>query len=200
MGNGGDPFTGSGDLMFYHTGDILVSNGGTLSCSEELMIEGYTLVEDGGTLSVTEDVINLCYLEFSSTATFDTSDDLILTGNSVTIMDNTSTGTDDLYIEWTDATLCGEGAYSLGGGAGSTIQYFNTATVAQICEALTVECPTMDCTGVPTTGTGTFISGNTGLGGVGDSNSLQLWLRADDLNLTDGTSVTQLGLTYRGIT
>lgn len=190
IGNGGDPFTGSGDLMFYHVGDILISNGGTLSCSEELMIEGYTLVEDGGTLTMTDDITNLGYLELSSTSTFTTNDDLILTGNSVTIMDNTSSGTDDLYIEWTDATLCGEGAYSLGGGGGATIQYFNTATDAQICSAFTVECPTMDCTGVPASGTGTFISGNTGPGGVGDQNSNQLWLRANDLSLSDGASVT----------
>ena len=190
VGNGADPFTGSADPMFYHTGDVLISNGGTLICSEELMLEGYTLVENGGTLTMTEDIINLGYLEISTTATLTTNDDLILTGNSITIIDNTSTGTDDLYIEWTDATLCGEGAYSLGGGAGSTIQYFNTATDAQICEELTVECPTMDCTGVPATGTGGFISGNVGPGGVGDQDSNELWLRADDLNLSDGASVT----------
>ncbi len=190
VGNGGDPFTGAGDDMFYQTGNILISNGGTLTCSEELMVEGYTLVEDGGTLTMTEDIINLGYLELSSASTLTTNDDLILTGNSITIMDNTSSGTDDLYIEWTDATLCGVGAYSLGGGAGSTIQYFNTATDAQICSGFTVECPAMDCTGVPAAGMGTFISGNVGLGGVGDSNSLQLWLRADDLGLADGASVT----------
>lgn len=190
VGNGADPFTGSGDPMFYQIGNIIVGNGGTLTTSEEFMTEGYMLVENGGTLSSTEDVVNLGYLEFRSGATFSTTDDLILTGYSVTIMDNTGEGADDLYIEWTDATLCGTGDYNIGnGGADPTIQYWNGATDAQICETFTVTCAS-SCSGVPATGTGTFITGNSGLGGVGDATNLQLWLRASDLNLADGASVT----------
>ncbi|MEQ8337900.1 MAG: DUF2341 domain-containing protein [Cyclobacteriaceae bacterium] len=190
VGNGADPFTGSDDPMFYQIGNIVVGNGGTLTTSEEFMTEGYMLVESGGTLSSTEDVVNIGYLEFSSGATFSTTDDLILTGYSVTIMDNTGEGADDLYIEWTDATLCGTGDYNIGnGGADPTIQYWNGATIAQICETFTVTCAS-SCAGVPASGTGTFITGNSGLGGVGDTTNLQLWLRADDLNLTDGSSVT----------
>ena len=190
VGNGADPFTGSGDPMFYQIGNIIVGNGGTLTTSEEFMTEGYMLVENGGTLSSTEDVVNLGYLEFRSGATFSTTDDLILTGYSVTIMDNTGEGADDLYIEWTDATLCGTGDYNIGnGGADPTIQYWNGATDAQICETFTVTCAS-SCSGVPATGTGTFITGNSGLGGVGDATNLQLWLRANDLNLADGASVT----------
>ncbi len=190
VGNGANPFTGSDDPMFYQTGDIIISNGGALSTSEEFMNEGYMLVQNGGTLSSTEDVVNIGYLEFSSGATFSTTDDLILTCNSVTIMDNTGEGADDLYLEWTDATLCGTGDYNIGnGGADPTIQYWNGATDAQICETFEVTCAS-SCAGVPTSGTGTFNTGNTGLGGVGDTTNLQLWLRADDLNLADGASVT----------
>ncbi len=189
VGNGADPFTGSGDAMFYQTGNVIVGNGGTLSISEEFMIEGYTLIEDGGTLTATDDVINIGYLEFSATSTFNTTDDLILSGNSVTILDNISTATDDLYIEWTDATLCGNGTFNVGNGSGDpAVQYFNNASIAQVCSDIQVTC-TASCSGFPITGTGSFISGNLGLGGVGDLNSLQLWLRADDLSLADGDAV-----------
>lgn len=183
-------FTGSTDQMFYHTGDILISNGGTLTSSEEFMIEGYTLVEDGGTLTIAEDVVNLGYFEVSSSGNFSNTDDLILSGNSVTVINNTSVGSDDIYIDWTDATLCGSGIINLGnGGPDPTVQFFNGGSLSQICSNISLTC-TSNCGAFPITPTGGFISGNSGPGGVGDQTNNQLWLRANDLSLSDGVAVT----------
>lgn len=184
-------FTGSADQMFYHTADIIISNGGTLTSSQETMLEGYTLVEDGGTLTLTDDIINLGYLEISTTATFDYTDDLILSGNSNTIIDNTTTGDDDVYLDWTDATLCGAGILNLGnGGPDPSVQFFNGATGAQICSSFTITC-TSNCGGFSNGNpSGAFIVGNTGPGGVGDQNNNELWLRANDLALANGAAVT----------
>ncbi|MEQ8303423.1 MAG: T9SS type A sorting domain-containing protein [Cyclobacteriaceae bacterium] len=192
LGNVG-AFTGSGDQMFYHTGDILIANGGTLTSSEEVMIEGYTLVENGGTFTVTEDIINLGYFEIAPTANFNNTDDLILSGNSITIIDNLSFGADDIYIDHTNATLCGEGVMNLGnGGVDPTIQFFNGGTLAQVCSTFTVTC-TLNCVGFPFTGTGSFSSGNSGPGGVGSTSGagdVRLWLDANTINQADGTNVT----------
>ncbi|MEQ9098821.1 MAG: DUF2341 domain-containing protein [Imperialibacter sp.] len=183
-------FTGSTDQMFYHTGDIVVANGGTLTSSEEVMVEGYTLVENGGTLTVTEDIVNLGYFELAATANFTNTDDLILSGNSVTIIDNTSFGADDIYIDWTDATLCGSGIVNLGnGGADPTIQFFNGGSLDQVCADFSFTCSS-NCGAFPVTPTGSFITGNAGPGGVGNQNNNQLWLRANDLSLSDGVAVT----------
>ncbi len=172
-------FTGSADQMFYHTGDIIISTGGRLNCSEEIMIEGYTLVESGGILAITEDIVNLGYFEVASGATFTNTDDLILSGNSITIINNTSFGADDIYIDWTNATLCGDGIMNLGnGGADPTIQFFNGGSLSQVCSTFTVTC-TSNCGAFPITPTGSFISGIAGPGGVGNSNNNKLWLMAD---------------------
>lgn len=180
------PFTGSADLMFYQTGDILISNGGTLVSSEEIMIEGYTHVENGGTLNVNEDIINLGYFEVSASTTFSNTDDLILSGNSTTIINNTSTGFDDIYIDHTNATLCGTGVMNIGNGSPDpTIQYFNGASLNQICSSFTVTCSTNCPGGFPMTGTGNFSSGNSGPGGVGDQNTNEIWLMADKGAYTD---------------
>ncbi len=183
-------FTGSTDQMFYHTGDITIANGGTLTSSEELMLEGYTLIDNGGTLSINEDIVILGYLEVASTGTFTNTDDLILSGNSVTIINNTTSGADDIYIDWTDASLCGTGTANLGnGGLDPNVQLFNGAIISQVCASLSLTC-TSNCAAFPIVATGSFISGNTGPGGVGDQNNTQLWLRADDLSLADGAAVT----------
>ncbi len=186
-------FTGSGDQMFYHTGDILIASGGTLTSSEEVMIAGYTLVENGATLTVTEDIINLGYFEIAPTANFSNTDDLILSGNSITIIDNLSFGADDIYIDWTDATLCGEGVMNLGnGGADPTIQFFNGGSLNQVCSTFTVTC-TSNCGAFPITPTGSFSSGNSGPGGVGSttgSGDVRLWLDANSINQADATNVT----------
>ncbi len=185
LGNVG-PFTGSGDQMFYHTGDILVADGGSLSSSEEIMLAGYTLIENGGSFTATEDIINLGYLEVSSTATFGSSlDDLILSGNSYTIIDNTSTTADDIYIDHTDAQLCGAGTVEIGnGGPNPIINWFNpgTSRFNQICDGFQITCNT-NCTGGSTgTGTGGFSNGNSGPGGVGTTDGaspLIYWIDAN---------------------
>lgn len=172
-------FTGSADLMFYHTGDIIISNGGTLSVSEEIMLEGYTLVENGGTFTIMEDIINLGYLEVSTTATFTNTDDLILSGNSITVINSLAFGADDIYIDWTNATLCGDGIMNLGnGGPDPTVQFFNGGSLAQICSTFTITC-TSNCAAFPISGTGNFSSGIIGPGGVGNANDNSLWLRAN---------------------
>jgi hypothetical protein len=195
LGNVG-AFTGSGDQMFYHTGDILIANGGTFSSSEEVMIAGYTLIENGGTFSVTEDIINLGYFEIAATANFSNTDDLILSGNSVTIINNLSFGADDIYIDHTNATLCGEGIMNLGnGGADPTIQFFNSGSLAQVCSTFTVTC-TSNCGAFPITPTGSFSSGNSGPGGVGSitaSGDVRLWLDANTINQANGTNVSAWG-------
>ncbi len=173
-------FTGSGDQMFYHTGDIIVANGGTLNASEEVMLEGYTLVENGGDFTISEDIINLGYLEVEAGATFDNTDDLILSGNSITIINNTVSGSDDIYMDHTDATLCGDGTIDLGnGGADPTVQYLNGATSAQICEDITITC-NMNCGGFSSgPPSGTFGTGIIGPGGVGKASDNVLWLSAN---------------------
>ncbi|MEQ8551610.1 MAG: T9SS type A sorting domain-containing protein [Cyclobacteriaceae bacterium] len=195
LGNVG-PFTGSGDQMFYHTGDILVANGGSLSSSEEVMLAGYTLIENGGSFTATEDIINLGYLEVSATATFgSTLDDLILSGNSYTIIDNTSTTADDIYIDHTDAQLCGAGTVEIGnGGPNPVINWFNpgTSRFDQICDGFQITCST-NCTGGSTgTGTGGFSSGITGPGGVGTTDgtsSLEYWIDANS-GVTGSSPIT----------
>lgn len=185
------PFTGSGDQMFYHTGDIIVGDGGALTSSEEVMFAGYTNIQNGGTITINEDFINLGYLEVNTTASLVITDDFILSGNSTTIIDNTTSGSDDTYMDHADATLCGEGTLSLGnGGADPQIQYLNGAGTDQVCSNLTVTC-TSNCGGF-TSGppSGGAIAGYIGPGGVGNATYNKLWLRADDLDQADGSAVT----------
>lgn len=185
-------FTGSTDQMFYQTGDLLIANGGTLTASEEVMLAGYTLIENGGTFSIAEDIVNLGYLEVASGGNFSNTDDLILSGNSITIINNLSFGADDIYIDWTNATLCGDGIMNLGnGGPDPTINFFNGGSLSQVCSGFTVTC-TSNCGAFPITPTGTFTSGNSGPGGVGNVNSkdVVLWLDANTINQTNGSNVS----------
>ncbi len=180
------PFVGSGDQMFYHTGDILIANGGALTSTEEVMLAGYTLVENGGSFTSSEDIINLGYLEVSTTATFGSSlDDLILSGNSITIIDNTSTTADDIYIDHTDAQLCGEGTVQIGNGGPNPIINWNnpgTARFDQICDGFQITCVSNCTAGSTGTGSGEFSTGNTGPGGVAATNGsseLLYWIDAN---------------------
>ncbi|MEQ9412945.1 MAG: hypothetical protein RIF39_03905, partial [Cyclobacteriaceae bacterium] len=186
-------FTGSGDLMFYHTGDIIISGGGTLTSSEEIMLEGYAFIENSGTLTVSEDAIILGYFEVAPTASFNNTDDLILSGNSITIINNLSFGADDIYIDHTDATLCGDGVMNLGnGGADPTVQFFNGGSLSQICSTFMITC-TSNCGAFPITTTGNFSVGNSGPGGVAASNGsseLVLWLDGNRGVMTSGSAVT----------
>ncbi len=146
LGNVGT-FNGSGSNNFYQIGNVTVESGGTFSASQRLMFAGSVLVH--GTLETTtggDDVIILGRLEVSSNATLDVNDDFVLTGNSETLLFNTTQSADDIYIDHTDAQLCGSGAVNIG----DDIQYFNGATSDQICTGITIT----GCATCPTSGTG----------------------------------------------
>ncbi len=182
-------FVSSNIAMFYQTGDIEI--GGTLTVSGiEMMTEGYTHVLAGGSFILGSNLVNLGYLEADATSTLTCLDDLVLTGNSITIVNTNSTSTDDLIIDHTDATLCGTGTATLQNGAGSQVTYSNSATQAQICDTFTVNCIGAGCSGFPVVGTGSGFSGNTGPGGVGTTDGtsiLEFWLDSRDVN-GDGTN------------
>lgn len=179
--------------MFYQIGDILVN--GTLTVSGvEIMVEGYTRLTSASTCNLGSTMVNLGYLEVDASATMSGLDDLILTGNSNTIINTSSTLADDLIIDYTNASLCGTGTTALTTNGGSRITYLHSATVAQICTTFQVTCPNGGCTGgnpgFPTAGTGSMLIGNAGPGGVGNSTNNKLWLKANDLSLANNAAVT----------
>lgn len=150
-------FTNSGSVNFYQTGNITVNSSGSLVSNVRVMIEGTSMIQ--GTFTSTGDVINLGNLTVASGATFTLDDDLIISGTSRTQMDNTSNSNDDIYIDHTYARLCGSGVMNVGVISPNTpvIQYFNSATIAQICSGFQVTCgPDAGCSGFPISGTGTF--------------------------------------------
>lgn len=176
--NVGTGFPGGTVAKFYHTGDLLI--GGTLVFTNGIgiMLEGFTYVDDGGTLQTSgagsnDDILNLGYMEIAPTAILLVGDDLQMSGNSITIIDNLTIAVDDIYLDNTDATLCGSGSATIA----DDVQFFNSATVAQICSQFTITCG-----GTCATGTGSFDSGNTGPGGVGSTDgtgTLEYWIDAN---------------------
>jgi hypothetical protein len=181
------PFTASNIVMFYQTGDILIK--GTLTVSGiEMMTEGYTKIVSGGVFNLTSSYVNLGFLEADAGSTLSAADDLILAGNSSTVINTTSISNDDLIISFTNATLCGTGTTTLQNGSGSVITFANGATVAQICNTFTVACTGVGCSGFPVVGTANLVSGNVGPGGVGNASENVLWLMG-----TAGTSTTTTG-------
>ncbi|WP_185154093.1 T9SS type A sorting domain-containing protein [Fulvivirga sp. M361] len=183
------PFVASNLNMFYQTGDVLVE--GLLSVTGiEMMVEGFTQIETGGSFTLNSSLVNLGYLEANAGSSISSADDLVLAGNSVTVINTGSISNDDLIISFTDATLCGTGTTTLQNGSGSQITFANSGSINQICTSFTVACTGTGCTGFPVVGSGSFISGNTGPAGVGDSNNNQFWVRANDLSLSNGASVS----------
>lgn len=160
------PFVSSSDNYFYHTGDVSVEFGATLITTVRSMYEGTTFV--AGTVDAGADFLNLGIMFFTASSAFTSGDDLQLSGNSNTRIDipnaaNSFTN-DDIYLDHTDAWLCGLGVVEVNtGGAGGIINLNNGATVAQICSALTI----IGCSSGPCAGTGTFnptppaLTGNT---------------------------------------
>ena len=149
------PFIGSDVANFYQTGNITIESGGVLNITVRLMLEGVTLIE--GTLNASFDVINLGQLESISGSTFTLGDDLILSGTGKTIIDNLTTIDDDLYIDHTEARLCGTGEINIGNEPlGAIINYLNGASILQVCSAFTITCTSTCDVGLPTTGTGVF--------------------------------------------
>jgi hypothetical protein len=187
-------FTNSATPMFYHTGDILIANGGTLTATVPMMLEGYTLIENNGTFTISDDIVNLGYLEVAASGNFSNTDDLILSGNSNTVINSLALGADDIYIDHTNARLCGTGIMNLGnGGADPTVQLFNSATLAQICSTFTITC-TSNCTAFPITPTGNFFTGNAGPAGVGNATNNRLWLMADRGTFSDNGATVAVDL------
>jgi Secretion system C-terminal sorting domain len=181
------PFIGSNIPMFYQTGDIQIK--GTLSVTGIFMMtEGYTKILSGGAFTLTSSYVNLGFLEADAGSTFSSADDLILAGNSNTIINTTSISNDDLIISFTDATLCGIGVTTLTNGSGSVLTLANGATTAQICKTFTVNCTgtiPSPCVGFPVVGSATVLLGNVGPGGVGNSTNNKLWVMADRSVFTD---------------
>jgi hypothetical protein len=141
-------FNGSGTPNFYHTGNIYIRSGGTFTTSRAMLSGNLTVY---GTLTANADLIILGRFEVTFNAITSIGDDLILSGFSETLIYNTSTSSDDLYMDHTDALLCGDNALNLG----DQIQYLNGATSDQICSSMTI-----DENGAPTSGTGTNTIGS----------------------------------------
>ncbi len=187
--NVGNNWAGSNLDMFYQTGDVIIR--GTLTVTGvEVMFGGYTHLITGGTLTTSSSLVNTGNMEVDASSTLTTADDLCLVGNSTTVINAASISNDDLIMSFPQATLCGSGSQQLVNGSGSTITYVNGASQTQICSTFTVSCSGVGCTGFPVTGTGTFIAGYTGPGGVGSATNNKLWLKADDLSLANNASVT----------
>ncbi len=186
------PFAASNLVMFYQTGDILIR--GTLTVTGiEMMTEGYTKIVSGGAFNLSSSYVNLGFLEADAGSTLSAADDIILAGNSNTIINTTSISNDDLIISFTNATLCGTGSTTLVNGSGSSLTYANGATVAQICTTFTVACSGLGCSGFPVIGTGPSLLGINGPGGVAGTDgttSLVLWLDANRVTGTNGATIT----------
>lgn len=136
------PFVGDDANAFYRTGTMMVY--GTLDVDEVFLHGGITKVYSGGTLRTTagRDLINTHYLEVFSGGNLSIDDDFILTGTSETILNNNSTGSDDIYLDHTDALLCGNGSLSIA----DDIQVINGAVAAdQICSGFTISCSDLNC-------------------------------------------------------
>jgi hypothetical protein len=182
-------FSGSGVNAFYQSGTVQVN--GSLTSSVEMMFGGASQFAAGSTMDFSSFLIQLGSLEAASGMTlFRMLDDLVIAGNSTTVVNTTSISSDDLIVSGTVATLCGSGSQTLTNGVGSVVTYHNSATSAQICNAFVVSCTGGGCVGFPQTGTGTTIPGNTGPGGVGGSSVNRVWLKANDLSQANGTRVT----------
>jgi gliding motility-associated-like protein len=154
IGNNGPPNdnpAGFNDDVFYHEGSITVFEGGILTATVGMMIWNSNYIS--GTLSTSGDLINLGDLFFTETATFSTGDDLIISGNSFTRIDipdvGNSSSNDDIYIDHTDAFICGLGVL----GISNQFQLSNNATLDQVCSIFNI-------TGCSPNPPGTCLSGN----------------------------------------
>lgn len=166
-------YAGSGTTTFYHTGNITINTGGTLTATVPVMLAGTTSVS--GNLSVTGDLNNIGALTLNSTGDMDITGALNLSGSSTTTLNATATASGALNLDYTNATLCGTGQLVFG----TSIVRTNGAQMTQICTGLVVSC---------TCASGA--QGNTGPGGVGKTDgtsTLELWYDSRDPD-ADGTS------------
>ncbi len=153
-------FPNSGNIMFYHTGDIAINAVGTLTITSISCIFAGNTSIDGSLISsgdpVNTDLINIGILNINVGSTFSLGDDLVLSGNSETNVANSSVTADDIYLDWTDAILCGSGALTVN----DAVQTQNGADLDnQICETFTITCTDGNCnagSGGSVTGDGYF--------------------------------------------
>lgn len=181
----------SNTSMFYQTGDITLSGQLSVTSGTFLMTGGTTTISSGGTLYVTESIVNVGYLIAETGSTVQILDDVVLSGSSNTTINTSATSNDDLFIDHTDATLCGTGSTTLQSGPGSVLTYTNSATINQICSSFTISC-TGGCTGFPVTGTSTSLGYN-GPGGIEKTNGtsdLVLWLDANTIGVANAANVS----------
>ncbi|RLD24223.1 MAG: hypothetical protein DRI71_03215, partial [Bacteroidetes bacterium] len=142
-GGTGNTFPDSNTLNFYHKGEMTVEEGGTLTFAERVMFDGTIFI--AGTLTTDFDIIILGNLYFAPSATFGSTDDLICSGFSNTRIDIPDAAnawtSDDIYLDHTDAFVCGLGVLGIGrsGGIGHIINLNNGATLAQLCTVLDIE-------------------------------------------------------------
>ena len=138
-----------------------------------------------GTLSASaggnnDDLINAGYMHVYSGATLSVGDDLILIDNSETILDNTALSSDDIYMDGTDALICGDGSLDIGGA----IQEFNGADAnQQTCDTFTINCTDGDCCDDGTT-VGSC-AGNGDDGSFGGGGSFVLPVELLDFGITE---------------
>ena len=150
-------FASSNTACFYQTGNIEVVSGGSLVSNTRIMLEGTTIIS--GSFSSTADVINLGYLSVTKGSTFITDDDFILSGTSRTTLYDLGISSDDIYLDHTEALLCGTDTMNIGVASSNTpiINFINGAALDQICNTITITCgPDPGCSGFPVTGTGNF--------------------------------------------
>lgn len=144
-------FPGHNTAKFYQTGDIEVQAGGELTSSVSLMLGGTTITSGNFNTGGGDDLVNLGRLDVAA-GVFSIGDDFILSGNSETNIDIASVATDDLYLDDTDALLCGLGTLSI--PFTSTIKTYNGANeTTQICTTFSI----LGCDICPFTGGGDFI-------------------------------------------
>ena len=171
-GGSGTGFPDSNTANFFHNGEMTVEEGGTLIFGTRVMFDGTIFI--AGTLTTSFDIIILGNLYFAPTAFFSSSDDLICSGNSNTRVDiplaaNAFTS-DDIYLDHTDAFVCGLGVLEIGTGPFNPlnphqITLVNSATANQICGPpfQIIGCdPPFSCAG-----TGTFNPSQATITGAG---------------------------------
>ena len=150
-----EQFAGSNTADFYHTGDITVNAGGILNSTVSMMIRGFTTIYGSFSTGNNDDLVNIGRLDVRAGASFAVGDDFVLSGNSETNIDISMTSFDDLYLDDTDALLCGSGDLDLlRGPPNSEIQTFNGAdTDLQVCSGFDIT----GCVSCPFVGGGGFV-------------------------------------------
>jgi len=145
---------------FYHDGFVNIGSTGTLT-SDVSLILGNGATVNGGSLivqgNVNNDIFSLGELDILNSATLEIIDNLVLTLDAISNVDETSTANigDDLIVDGDNAFICGLGTYSIdrttgGSNAGnnSLIHISNddpSVFLDQICAEVTIVCEDGNC-------------------------------------------------------